>query len=191
MEFVAVLIMAAAVFGVCFLVDKGFQKLFRSQAQHHSGLAVRLNKKYGAFGLILFVLGLAAVFMGLKDGWVLIAGGVVVMLMGIALVVYYMTYGIFYDGDSFVYTTFGRKSVTYRYDQIAAQQVYVVQGGGIVVELHMCDGSAVSVQLHLQGAEDFMNKAFSGWCRQKGIEKEACAFHDPANSCWFPSEEDR
>lgn len=191
MEFVAVLIMAAAVFGVCFLVDKGFQKLFRSQAQHHSGLAVRLNKKYGAFGLILFVLGLAAVFMGLKDGWVLIAGGVVVMLMGIALVVYYMTYGIFYDGDSFVYTTFGRKSVTYRYDQIAAQQVYVVQGGGIVVELHMCDGSAVSVQLHLQGAEDFMNKAFSGWCRQKGIEKEACAFHDPANSCWFPPEEDR
>ena len=114
MEFVAILIVAAAVFGVCFLVDKGFQKLFRSQAQHHSGLAVRLNKKYGAFGLILFVLGLAAVFMGLKDGWVLLAGGAIVMLMGIALVVYYMTYGIFYDADGFVYTTFGKKSVTYR-----------------------------------------------------------------------------
>jgi hypothetical protein len=190
MEFVAILIVAAAVFGVCFLVDKGFQKLFRSQAQHHSGLAVRLNKKYGAFGLILFVLGLAAVFMGLKDGWVLLAGGAIVMLMGIALVVYYMTYGIFYDADGFVYTTFGKKSVTYRYNQIAEQQVYVVQGGGIIVELHMCDGSAVSVQLHLQGAEDFLNKAFSGWCLQKGIRKEDCGFHDPANSCWFPVKEE-
>lgn len=190
MEFVAILIIAAAVFGACFLVDKGFQKLFRSQAQHHSGTAVRLNKKYAAFGLILFVVGLAAVFAGMGDGWVLIAGGIIVMLMGIGLVVYYMTYGIFYDANGFVYTTFGKKSVTYRHQQIRQQQVYVLQGGGIVVELHMSDGTAVPVQLHLQGAEDFLNKAFDGWCAQRGLRKEDCGFHDPGQSCWFPAKEE-
>lgn len=190
MEYIAVLLVAVATFGVCFLVDKGFNKLFRSQAQHHSGLAVRLNKKYGAFGLILGVLGLATVFSGLSGSWLLIVAGVVVMAAGIALVVYYMTYGIFYDGDAFVYTTFGKKSVTYRYDQIQNQQLYIVQGGGIIVELHMENGAAVQVQLQLKGAEDFLNKAFDGWCRQRGVDPEACGFHDTGNSCWFPAGED-
>ncbi len=190
MEFVAVLIVAVVTFGGCFLVDKGFQKLFRSQAQHHSGLAVRLNKKYGAFGLILVVLGLAAVFSGLSNGWVLIVGGGVVMITGICLVVYYMTYGIFYDADGFVYTTFGKKSVTYQYNQIRSQQLYVVTGGNVTVELHMTDGSAVQVQLQLKGAAEFMDKAQLGWCRQKGIDQENCEFYDPQNSCWFPKAED-
>mgnify|MGYP003303651866 CR=1 FL=1 len=34
MEYLAVIIVAAVVFGLCFLVDKAFVKLFRSQAQH-------------------------------------------------------------------------------------------------------------------------------------------------------------
>lgn len=190
MEFVAVIIIAALTFGVCFLADKGFQKLFRSQAQHHSGLAVRLNKKYGAFGLILVVLGLAAVFAGLPGDWVLMVGGGIVICIGVFLVVYYMTYGIFYDADGFVYTTFGKKSVTYQYNQIRSQQLYVVTGGNVTVELHMADGSAVQVQLQLNGAEDFMNKAHTGWCRQKGIRQEDCDFYDPENSCWFPKTED-
>ena len=48
MQFVATLLIAAAVFGVCFLVDKGFTKLFRSKTQHRSGMAVRANKKLKA-----------------------------------------------------------------------------------------------------------------------------------------------
>lgn len=191
MEYIGVLLVAAMVFGVCFLVDKGFTKLFRSQAQHRSGTAVRLNKKYGAFGLILGVLGIAAIIFGITDGVVLLVGGVIVVLIGVALVVYYMTFGIFYDADSFLYTTFGKKSITYRYGQIRSQQVYVIQGGSILVELHMTDGSAVQVQLALQGAEDFMNTAFLGWVRQKNIDvRQDCSFHDPQNSCWFPPEEE-
>ena len=72
MEYVAVIIVAAVVFGVCFLVDKGFTKLFRSQAQHMSGLAVRLSKRYGSIGLVIAVIGLAAILMGLSKDWVLI-----------------------------------------------------------------------------------------------------------------------
>lgn len=190
MEYIGVLIVAALVFGVCFLVDRGFTKLFRSQAQHRSGTAVRLNKKYGAFGLILVVLGISAVISGIAQSVVLLIGGIIVAAMGAALVVYYMTFGIFYDDESFVYTTFGKKSRTYHYSQIRSQQLYVVQGGNIIVELHMTDGSAVQVQLALQGAEDFMNTAFLGWVRQRNIDiRENCDFHDPQNSCWFPAEE--
>ena len=117
MEFFAIIIIAALIFGLCFLVDKGFTKLFRNQAQHYSGKAVRLNKKYGAFGMILVVLGLAALFASLAGSWFYMAASVLVILLGIALVVYYMTFGIFYDADSFVYTTFGKKSTVYQYNQ--------------------------------------------------------------------------
>lgn len=190
MEFIGVIVVAALVFGVCFLVDKGFTKLFRSQAQHRSGTAVRLNKKYGAFGLILIVLGVGAMFSGIAQSVVLLVGGLIVAAMGAALVVYYMTFGIFYDDEGFVYTTFGKKSRTYQYSQIRSQQLYVVQGSNIIVELHMTDGSAVQVQLALQGAEEFMNAAFSNWARQKNMDiRENCDFHDPQNSCWFPAEE--
>lgn len=190
MDFIVILVLAALTFGLCFLVDKLHQKLFRSSQQHRSGKAVRLNKKFGAFGLILFILGLAALFTGLPGQWVLIAGGILIMLTGIGLVVYYMTYGIFYDGDSFLYTTFGKKSVSYRYGQISHQQLYVLQGGNILLELHMKDGSAVQLQLQLAGAEDFLNAAFLGWVQQNNIDIRTTNFHDPKNSCWFPSGED-
>ena len=46
MEYIAVLVVAAAVFGICYLVDKGFTRMFRSQAQHMSGTAVRVALHY-------------------------------------------------------------------------------------------------------------------------------------------------
>lgn len=189
MEIAVILLVVAATFGLCFAVDKGFTKLFRSQSQHYSGLSVRLNKKYGAVGLILFVIGVGAVLAGIRETMVLVIGGAIVMAMGAALVVYYMTFGIFYDKESFVYTSFGKKSVTYRYNQIRGQQLYIVQGGNIIVELHMTDGCTVQVQLQLQDADKFLDKAFAGWCDQKGIAPEACQFHDPDNSLWFPKVE--
>lgn len=189
MELIGVLIVAALVFGACFLIDKGFTKLFRSQAQHRSGLAVRLNKKYGAFGLILFALGLATLFSGLSKGWLLSAAGALIIVVGIGLVVYYMTFGVFYDADGFVLTTFGKKSKLYRYADIKSQQLYNSYGN-ILIELHMTDGRSVQLQAGMTGVYPFLDKAFSAWCAQKGIDPENCSFHDPANSCWFPSMEE-
>lgn len=185
MEYVAVLIVAVLVFGGCFAVDKGFQKLFRNQQEHHSGLSVRLNKKYGSIGLILAVLGVAAVFAGMFDGWLLCAGGCVLILIGIGLVVYYMTFGVFYDTDTFILTTFGKRSTTYAYRDIQAQQLYNAYGN-VLIELHMADGRTVQLQAHMQGAYSFLDHAFSAWLRQTGRKKEDCAFYDPQNSCWFP-----
>lgn len=189
MEWIVILIVAALVFGVCFLIDKGFAKLFRSQAQHYSGLSVRLNKRYATIGIIMFVLGVAAFFAGLNQELLLLLGGLLIVAIGVGLVVYYMTFGVFYDEDTFLLTTFGKKSKAYRYSDIAGQQLYN-NYGQTVIELHMTDGRTVHLQGAMPGAYVFLDKAFSAWCRQRGIREEDCAFHDADNSCWFPSVEE-
>jgi hypothetical protein len=186
----AVIILVAVVtFGICYLFDKGFQKYFRNKKQHRSGLAVRLNKMYSIAGVLLSVLGVIAVVNGAVENNILLYGGLLVLLVGVSLCIYHLCFGIFYDEDSFVYTAFGKKDITYRYRDILTQKLYVITGGSIVVELHMADGKAVSVQSNMNGAYPFLDAAFSGWCRQKGVEPESCQFHDPANHLWFPSED--
>ena len=190
MEYIAVLLTAALVFGLCFLCDKGFEKLFRNQAQHFSGLSVRLNKRYAAFGAILIALGAAALFAGLSSGAVMTVCGILIILMGGGLVVYYATFGIFYDDNGFIVTTFGKRSTTYRYRDIRGQRLYLIQGGSVVVELHMADGRAVSLQSTMDGTYAFLDIAFAGWCRQTGRTAEGCTFYNPAEHCWFPGPED-
>lgn len=182
MKFSTVLIIAAAVFALCFGIDKLFTGLFRSKQQHKSGFSVRCSKKYGSIGLIIAVLGVAAVFMG---GTLMLVCGILLILGGAVLIVYYLTFGIFYDEDAFVYTRFGKKSITYRYRDIQSQQLYNSYGN-IVVELHMADGSVVQVQSAMDGAYQFLDKAFEYWLAQTGRQREDCSFHDPQNSCWFP-----
>ncbi len=190
MELIGVLVIAALVFLVCFGVDKGFVRLFRAQAEHATGLAVRLSKKYGAFGLILLVLGIAAILAGLGTGWLMPTAGGFVALVGVGLIAYYMTFGVFYNDTGFLLTTLGRKTVRYRYADIAAQQLYNSYGN-ILIELYMTDGRSVQLQAGMTGVYPFLDKAFSGWCAQRGIAPECCDFHKPENSCWFPAKEEQ
>ena len=178
-----------ATFGLCFLFDKGFQKFFRSKVQHRSGLSVRLNKAYSIIGLGLAVLGICAIVTGATSEAALLYGGIFVLALGLGLCIYYLSFGIFYDADSFVSTRFGRSELVYRFSDIRSQKLYVITGGSIVVELHMVDGEAVTVHTTMNGAYPFLDAAFDGWCRQKGIVPASCEFHDPANHLWFPSEE--
>ena len=143
MQFVIVLLIAAAVFGVCYLVDKGFSKAFRGKAQHRSGMAVRANKRFGVFGVVLTVLGVMAFCIGIGDGPVLIVGGLIVFAMGIFLAVYYLSFGIFYDGESFLMSQFGKKDAVHRYEEIVGQKLYVVQHRG---------GAVPEGRLHCQSA---------------------------------------
>ena len=187
MELIAVLIIAAAVFGVCFLIDKGFTKLFRSQAQHYSGTAVRLNKRYASVGLIVAVFGVVVLFAGLSGNWLLFACGIILILFGAALVTYYMTFGIFYDENGFVVTTFGKKSTSYTYKDIQGQQLYVTTGGQTVVEIYLLDGRTFQLQSTMKGAYEFLDKAYLLWLKQTGKNPEECQFHDPDKCCWFPA----
>lgn len=188
MEYLGVVLVAAVVFLLCFLVDKGFAKLFRSQAQHKSGTAIRLNKKYGAAGLILITLGIAALIT-LAEGWILKAGGALVVLVGVCLIVYYISFGVFYDEETFLVSGFGKKNRVYRYADIAGQQLYNSYGQ-ILIELQMEDGKTVQLQGAMPGVYPFLDHAFAAWCRQKGIQPESCSFHDTENSCWFPTQEE-
>ena len=190
MTFFLILLVAAAVFGVCFLVDKTFAKLFRSKAQHRSGKAVRANKRYGLFGVILSVLGIMAVCVGIADGSVLLWGGLIVLLMGLGLAVYYLSFGVFYDGETFLLSRFGKKELTYRFSDIRGQKLYLVQGGNVIIELHMADGGIVSLQSTMDGVYPFLDTAFAAWCLQTGRAPPSCAFHDPSQSLWFPTVED-
>ena len=190
MELIGILLVAAVVLGLCYLIDKAFTKTFRSKAQHRSGLAVRANKRYGIFGVILSVLVILGFFTGLTDGPVLLVGGIIVLLMGLGLAVHYLSFGIFYDGESFLLSRFGKKDREYHYLDIQGQKLYVIQGGTILVELYMTDGSTVSVQSSMDGAYSFLDAAFAAWCRQTGRDPENCEFHDPSQSLWFPTMED-
>ena len=190
MTFILILLIAAAVFCLCFAVDKAFAKLFRGKAQHRSGLAVRASKRYGLFGVILSVLGIMAACVGIADGSVLLWGGIIVLLMGLGLAVYYLSFGVFYDGETFLLSRFGKKDVTYRFDQIKGQKLYLVQGGNIIIELHMTDGGTVSLQSTMDGVYPFLDTAFAAWCMQTGRDPQSCDFHDPSQSLWFPTVEE-
>jgi len=185
----SMILVAAMAFGVFFLIDKGFTKAFRGTQMHRSGLSVRLPKRTGTAGIILCVLAVLVLFadFGEDTGMMLLAGAVVAA-MGLGLIVYYMTYGVFYDDEGFVYTSFGKRSVTYRYEQICCQKLYTTTGGSVIVELHMENGKAVSLQSTMEGMYPFLDKAFYRWCAQKGLDPNGCTFHDPDNSLWFPQE---
>lgn len=182
MEYV---IVAALVFGICFCLDKLFQKLFRSKTEHRSGTAIRLNKRYATIGILLTILGIAAIF---AEGLVLAVGGIVILITGVCLVVYYLSFGIYYDKDSFLYCRFGRKTVSYPYKDIKAQLLYN-NAGNILIELHMQDGKAITLPSSMSGVYSFMDTAFAGWLEQTGQNQETCTFYDPENSCWFPPAE--
>ena len=183
------ILVALGTLALCYFIDKGFTKVFRGKVQHRSGLSVRLSKRYASIGLILVAVGTAAIFMGLNDTWILSAGGALLAITGICLITMYMTFGIFYDEDSFILTTFGKRSTTYRFNQIKAQQLYNAYGN-IVIELHMGDGRTVQLQAGMEGVYPFLDKAFDGWLQQRGKKKEDCPYYDPENSCWFPPVED-
>ena len=189
MEWIPIVLLAGVTFGLCWLFDKGFTRLFRGKTQHMSGLAVRLNRKYGAFGLIFVALGIGAVFSGIGESLILLVGGAIVAVIGVGLVVYYLTFGVFYDEDTFLVTTFGKKSAVYSYRDIRCQQLYR-SNASIVVELMMNDGRVVHLPATALGVYPFMDHAFARWCAQKGIDPESCDFHDPENSLWFPQGED-
>jgi len=190
MQIIPILLVAAAVFGICYLVDKAFTKKFRSKQQHMSGLAVRANKMYGVFGVLLIAVGVMAIVVGIGSGILLLIGGIVVLVMGAALAAHYLSFGIFYDGETFLVSSFGKKSVAHSYKEITEQKLYVLQGGSVLVELYLTDGTSVTLQSTLDGVYPFLDTAFAGWCIQTGRDPQSCDFHDPSKHWWFPHEEE-
>ena len=185
------ILIIAATFGVMFLLDKGLTKLFRSRDQHHSGTAVRLKKHFGILSLALMGLGLLGIATYFTDrSLALLVGSLLILPGGAVLGLYYLTHGIFYDDDSFLYVSFGRNAREYRYADITAQKLYEIQGGSLLVELHMRDGKTVSVQGTMEGAATFLDKAAHARMRQLGLNSHECDWFDETQGRWFPPVED-
>ncbi len=181
----------AATFGVMFLLDMGFQKFFRKEHQYHTGLAIHLNKRYLVAGILITALGVA-MFGQLANGfrWILVLAAVILEIMGIGLLIYYNTFGVFYDEDTFIYRSFGHRPETYRYEDIKSQQLFTTSGG-IMVELDLSDGRTMSLHQNMDGMYAFLDKASLARFRQLGIENSTCKWFDKSNSCWFPPREEQ
>lgn len=184
-----ILLTAAVALFLCWLLDKAFIKLFRSKPQHRSGQSVRLSKRNAIAGVLLTVLGVSCLLAGLNVSLLLIVCGCIMLAAGIALLVYYLSFGIYYDDDTMICASFGRKSRTYRFGDIQHQQLYI-NGGQVIIELYMHDGGSVLLQSSMTEVYTFLDHAFFAWCRHTGRDPLSCTFHDPANSCWFPKQEE-
>ena len=185
------ILVALLTFAAMFAIDKGLTKLFRSREQHRSGTAVRLKKHYGILSLALMILGALGIITYFSDkNLILLVGGILVLPGGAVLGIYYLTHGIFYDDEGFLYTAFGNRSDEYRYGDIRAQKLYEIQGGTLLVELHMENGKTVSVQTTMEGAPSFLDKAAHARMRQLGLNSRECAWFDEEKGQWFPPVEE-
>lgn len=182
------LVIAAITGAICFSIDRIFSAIFRSKPQHKSGLSVRVNKRYAGFGIALTAIGIASIMAGTDGSGVLLYGGIFVFILGIGMILFYSSFGIFYDEKSFIITTFGKSSEPYSFGKISTQQLYITSSH-VIIELRLSDGRSVSLQSSMDGIYHFMDTAFAGWCKEKGLYVEDCTFYDPSNHCWFPTEE--
>ena len=186
MEYLAILLVAVGTFVLCFIADKIFNRLFRHKSQHRSGMRVKANKRYASLGIILAVLGIAALCYSYVNRLLLLIVGITMVVVGGVLVFYYLSYGIYYDDESFIYSALGRKDKCYKHGDIIAQQLYYSNANAII-ELHLSDGYSIQLQSSMDGFYDFMNKAFAGWVKQNNKKTDDCQHYDPHKYSWFPS----
>ena len=43
----------------------------------------------------------------------------------------------------------------------------------------------------MDGVYPFLDTAFAGWCLETGRDPQSCDFHDPSQSLWFPTVEEK
>lgn len=189
MKYLWVVILALLTFGACFGLDKLFSKVFRASRQHRGGLKVTLRKRVAVFGLLMLLLGLVCLLFYWGSPTVVFWSGWILLFMGICMLVYYLSFGVYYDEEGFVYSRFGKKSKLYTYDQILTQQLYNSQGS-VLVELQLSDGSTVPVQDSMEGGFAFLDYAFARWLAAKGLTGEDCPFHKPEKCCWFAPQQE-
>ena len=185
------IVVAVLTFAVMFLLDKGFSRLFRSRSQHKSGLSVKLPKRYGVTAILLGVLGVLVLLQLAKEfDALMLFLGIALLVMASGFACYYLGFGIYYDDESFLYSSFGKKTVSYRYADIQAQQLFTVTGGSVAIDLFLPDGKSVGLQSTMVGVYPFLDKACHARMRQLGLNSAECAWFEPSESRWFPPKED-
>ena len=181
MFYVFIALICAAVFGLCYLVDR---LLSRGRSKSAPERTVRQPRRAFVIGVVLLVAG---VFIALFVPGLLGVGGVVIALLGAVLILSFFSFTVEYDDEGFTCRTL-RGSKRYQYSQIRGEQALTTRGG-IAVMLYVGD-DGVELSEAMQGARAFLSHAYYAWCRQKGIEPEDCPPPAPEALVWFGQPEE-
>ena len=182
MKYILLLLLMAAVFGLCYLVDR----LCRAIAARHPKPenVVRQPRRQLIFGILLCFFAVAA-GVGCFDllSWGLRVGLVVVLLMGGFLLVHYFAFGIWYDDEGFLYRDLTHRAKHYTYGQITGQSSFRTRAG--ITSTLFVGEDDISLSQSMVGLPAFLEKAFFRWCAEKDIGPETVE-HNPAELTYFP-----
>ena len=182
MFYVFLALFCAAVFGLCFLVDR---LLSRRRKGAPDAKIVRQPRRSVVIGVVMLVIGISvALFV---PGFLGVGGGVVIALLGAVLLLSFLSFSILYDDEGFTCRTL-RGEKRYRYNQIRAEQALATRGG-INVMLFVGD-EAVELSEAMQGVRPFLSHAYYARCRQLDIDPETCPPPAPDALVWFEAPEE-
>lgn len=180
MEYIAYFTVIIVTLAICFLVDTLFK---RRRNRRGVPNRVKPQKRTATFGIILSFLGMAFAFR-VADGWLLLAGAIVVLAMGIFLIGVYFLTGIVYDQDGFTYKALFRKAKTYRYADITGETALLTRSG--VNAMLLVGEDEVHIYQSMDGLNNFLKTAYQGWLKARGMREEDCPPPNPTYFVWFP-----
>lgn len=181
MKYLLLLLFAALVFGLCFLADKGLNRLRHWAVQRP---AVRLPLRYPLLSAILLLVAALAAAYGISAKSPLF-GCAAALFVGVAIYSLhsYRSTRIDYTDTDFTFRS-GKVRHTFRFSEIDGQRVAISKHTSCLV---LCLGpDEVVLYSNMQGFSPFLEAAYRGWCQAKGLDPHAQAWHDPSDHRWFP-----
>ena len=172
---------AAAIFGLCFLVDLVIKK--------QSGRVVRPPRRGSIFGVLLLFFGFSAILFyssRMEPIWIVLCA--LVALFGGFLLAQDLSCAVYYDDEGFTYRDLKSKAKTYRYAEIEGQRSELTRAG-VQTTLYAA-GDAIRLYEAMDGLKPFLEYAFSHWCEIKGIDPETVE-NNPEMLTFFPDPEEK
>lgn len=181
---VFLLIICAAVFLVCFLIDTLIKKLFPKSELEKNGSVVRLPRRAVIFGVLLVIFPITAVLLWIPHGqtWLRIGCGVV-LAMGVILLGYYFSFSVHYNNEGFQVRDLHHKKRYFTYAQIRGQQSLLTRSG-VNVTLFVGEDT-VMLTSAMQNVSNFLSTAFFRWCDEKGVDPDSVE-NNPRMLTYFP-----
>lgn len=186
--YILMLLICAAVFLVCFLIDTLLKLIFPKSKLEKSKQAVRPPRRSAVIGVILAFAGVVALIRIVPQAHdtLLLIGSIVAIVTGIVLLCTYFSVVIYYDDEGFLYKAWGHGKQEFRYSQIKGQRSLLTRGG--VNTILFVGDAEINLYGAMQNLNAFLNKAFFKWCEVKGIEPDSIE-NNPRMLTYFPDPE--
>lgn len=188
--YILMLIVCAAVFLVCFLIDTLLKVIFPKSKLEKSKQAVRPPRRSAVIGVILAFLGLAVVvrIAPKEHDTLLLIGAIGAMVIGAVLLCTYFSVVIYYDDEGFLYKAWGHGKQEFLYSQIKGQRSLLTRGG--VNTILFVGDAEINLYGAMQNLNAFLSKAFFKWCQVKGIDPDSVE-NNPRMATYFPDPDDK